>query len=270
MRRGSSRARAIRTSRRTAWTRTPSRAAPASTSVSASRRASHTASRSATAPCCATSSCKGSSASRADGRSPSALRPDIDNSNTGRSNLGFGYNDRPNVSGDPSLDSPTADQWFNTAAFSLPAYGTFGNAGRNILTGPGYTNFNFAVVKYVPFGRFSAAAAAGRGLQPAQQHEPEPARCILGVADFRPRAVGRQPAPDTVRCAGVVLTRPGRAPAGRTTNREAAMSALNARRLPTLIAIGLIVPAAATASVPRTGQTGAVRPAPASPATRTS
>ena len=81
-----------------------------------------------------------------------ALRPDIDNSNTGRSNLGFGYNDRPNVSGDPSLDSPTADQWFNTAAFSLPAYGTFGNAGRNILTGPGYTNFNFAVVKYVPFG----------------------------------------------------------------------------------------------------------------------
>ena len=35
-----------------------------------------------------------------------ALRPDIDNSNTGRSNLGFGYNDRPNVTGDPTLDSP--------------------------------------------------------------------------------------------------------------------------------------------------------------------
>ena len=28
-----------------------------------------------------------------------ALLPDVDNSNTGRSNLGFGYNDRPNVNG---------------------------------------------------------------------------------------------------------------------------------------------------------------------------
>ena len=31
-----------------------------------------------------------------------AVHPDIDTSNTGRSNLGFGYNDRPNVTGDPS------------------------------------------------------------------------------------------------------------------------------------------------------------------------
>ena len=82
-----------------------------------------------------------------------ALRPDLDNSNTGRSNLGFGNNDRPNVTGDPTLDSPTAEQWFNTAAFSLPAFGTFGNAGRNILTGPGYRNVNLAVVKYIPVGR---------------------------------------------------------------------------------------------------------------------
>ena len=43
-----------------------------------------------------------------------AFRPDIDNSNTGRSNLGFGYNDRPNVTGDATLDSPTAERWFNT------------------------------------------------------------------------------------------------------------------------------------------------------------
>jgi Carboxypeptidase regulatory-like domain/TonB dependent receptor-like, beta-barrel len=81
-----------------------------------------------------------------------ALRQDIDNSNTGRSNLGFGYNDRPNVSGDATLDSPTADRWFNTSAFSLPPFGSFGNAGRNILTGPDYRNVNFAVVKYVPCG----------------------------------------------------------------------------------------------------------------------
>ena len=38
-------------------------------------------------------------------------------------------------------------QWFNTAAFSLPAFGTFGNAGRNILDGPGYKNVNLALIK---------------------------------------------------------------------------------------------------------------------------
>jgi hypothetical protein len=79
-----------------------------------------------------------------------ALRPDIDNSNTGRSNLGFGYNDRPDVAGDSSLANPTADQWFNTAAFSKPPFGTFGNAGRNILEGSGYRNMSLAIVKYVP------------------------------------------------------------------------------------------------------------------------
>ena len=75
-----------------------------------------------------------------------ALLPDIDNSNTGRSNLGFGDNDRPNVSGDGSVsgDERSEDEWFNTAAFSLPAFGTFGNAGRNILEGPGYQNVNLA------------------------------------------------------------------------------------------------------------------------------
>jgi hypothetical protein len=81
-----------------------------------------------------------------------ALRPDIDQSNTDRSNLGFGYNDRPNVSGDPSLSDPNSDAWFNTAAFSLPPFGTFGNAERNILDGPGYQNVNLGIVKSLPVG----------------------------------------------------------------------------------------------------------------------
>jgi hypothetical protein len=76
-----------------------------------------------------------------------ALLPEIDNSNTGRSNLGFGANDRPNVSGDPSLDNPTPERWFDTGAFSLPPFGSFGSAGRNILEGPGYANVNLALVK---------------------------------------------------------------------------------------------------------------------------
>ena len=31
----------------------------------------------------------------------------------------------------------------------MPAYGTFGNAGRNILEGPGYQNVNLALLKRV-------------------------------------------------------------------------------------------------------------------------
>jgi hypothetical protein len=81
-----------------------------------------------------------------------ALLPDVDNSNTGRSNLGFGYNDRPNVSGDTSLPRGTADAWFNTAAFSMPAFGTFGNSGRNTVRGPGYRNLNVALVKRIRLG----------------------------------------------------------------------------------------------------------------------
>lgn len=76
-----------------------------------------------------------------------ALSSEIDNSGTGRSVLGFGANDRPNVSGDPSLANPTTARWFNTNAFVFPTPGTFGNAGRNILDGPGYQNVNLSLLK---------------------------------------------------------------------------------------------------------------------------
>ena len=76
-----------------------------------------------------------------------ALLPDIDNSGTGRSILGFGANDRPNVVGNPQLSSSTTARWFNTSAFAFPPPGTFGNAGRNILDGPGYQNVNVSFLK---------------------------------------------------------------------------------------------------------------------------
>ena len=76
-----------------------------------------------------------------------ALLSEIDNSGTGRSILGFGANDRPNVVGNPDLSNPTTLQWFNTAAFAFPAPGTFGNAGRNILDGPGFQNVNVSLMK---------------------------------------------------------------------------------------------------------------------------
>ncbi len=78
-----------------------------------------------------------------------ALIPDLDNSNTGRSTLGFGANDRPNVLRNPALAAPGADRWFDTGAFAMPDYGSFGNAGRNIVTGPGRMDVNASLAKNV-------------------------------------------------------------------------------------------------------------------------
>ncbi len=77
-----------------------------------------------------------------------SLLSELDNSNTGRAALGFGFNDRPNVIADPNVQNPSADAWFNTEAFELPPFGSFGSAGRNILEGPSFANINLALVKH--------------------------------------------------------------------------------------------------------------------------
>ena len=77
-----------------------------------------------------------------------SLLSELDNSNTGRAALGFGFNDRPNVIADPSIRNPSADAWFNTKAFELPPFGSFGDAGRNILEGPSFANISLALVKH--------------------------------------------------------------------------------------------------------------------------
>ena len=82
-----------------------------------------------------------------------ALLPELDNSNTGRTSLGFGANDRPNLVGDPSLDDRGPERWFDTAAFQMPAFGSFGTAGRNIVEGPGLANVNLAGSKFISLGR---------------------------------------------------------------------------------------------------------------------
>jgi len=78
-----------------------------------------------------------------------ALLPELDQSNTGRSVLGFGANDRPNLVGNPRLGSPSEAAWFNAAAFQLQPFGSFGTAGRNILESPGLAVFNMSMVKHL-------------------------------------------------------------------------------------------------------------------------
>jgi hypothetical protein len=55
--------------------------------------------------------------------------------------------------GTPGL--PHGQVWFNPAAFAEPAVGTIGNAGVNIMYGPGYINWDMSLARRIPLGRES-------------------------------------------------------------------------------------------------------------------
>jgi hypothetical protein len=76
-----------------------------------------------------------------------ALRPEIDNSNTGLASLGFGANNRPDRIASGALSNPGPERWFDTSAFVFAKYGSFGNSGRNILNGPGYQDVSVSMIK---------------------------------------------------------------------------------------------------------------------------
>ena len=79
----------------------------------------------------------------------------FDNSNTGNTGQQSG-SDHPNLIGNPALSNPTADQWFDTAAFAVPPPYTFGDAGRNILRGPGFASVDLSLARRIPLKRGSA------------------------------------------------------------------------------------------------------------------
>jgi outer membrane receptor protein involved in Fe transport len=68
----------------------------------------------------------------------------------GNNNVGPDQTGLPNLSGDPE-GPETVEQWFNTAAFTQVASGAFGNAGRNILRGPGWVTFDMSVQRRIDF-----------------------------------------------------------------------------------------------------------------------
>jgi outer membrane receptor protein involved in Fe transport len=69
----------------------------------------------------------------------------------GNNNVGADQTGVPNLTGDPE-GPQTVAQWFNPAAFTAVPSGTFGNAGRNILRGPGWVTFDMSVQRRVGLG----------------------------------------------------------------------------------------------------------------------
>jgi hypothetical protein len=68
------------------------------------------------------------------------------------SNSAGGGGDRPNRIADGNLpsDQRSIDRWFDLTAFATPAQFNFGNAGRGILTGPGFFNLDAGIHRVFP------------------------------------------------------------------------------------------------------------------------
>jgi hypothetical protein len=64
-----------------------------------------------------------------------------------------GTGSRPDRAADGALSDPTVDRWFDPAAFTTPAQFTYGNAGRNILYGPGRVNVDLSLFKEFSVGQ---------------------------------------------------------------------------------------------------------------------
>jgi hypothetical protein len=61
--------------------------------------------------------------------------------------------DRPNTNGQESRIArgrQDPERFFNTQAFSLQPFGSYGNVGRNSVIGPGIINFDFSTIKDFP------------------------------------------------------------------------------------------------------------------------
>ncbi len=69
---------------------------------------------------------------------PITFNLNFDNANTGTVNW-------PNRLRRGTLDHPTVNRWFDTTAFAFPAPYVLGNAGRNILTGPGIVSTDLSL-----------------------------------------------------------------------------------------------------------------------------
>jgi hypothetical protein len=65
-------------------------------------------------------------------------------------NIGNTGYERANQVGNPNLSNKTKTEWFNTAAFAIPAQYTYGNGGRNTLQAQRWINLDTSVIRSFP------------------------------------------------------------------------------------------------------------------------
>jgi hypothetical protein len=97
-----------------------------------------------------------------------------------------GGTDRPNLIGDPNLPrgERSIERWFNTDAFVRNPAFTFGNAGRNIIIGPGYVNLDVAAHKAFRFGSAWAVQLRVEAFNVTNTPQFGPPNAQVGNANF--------------------------------------------------------------------------------------
>ena len=113
---------------------------------------------------------------------------------------------RANYNGQPiAVSDPTSALFFNTAAFSLPAPGTFGNAGRNTIIGPGTSVLNLGLTQEHHLRPDARAVDPDAGQQSAQHRPVRVDRHHRQLADLRSGDGGPPDAADAAADAVPVL-----------------------------------------------------------------
>ena len=95
---------------------------------------------------------------------------------------------RPNLVGDPHLNpdrsrSDLIAKHFDATAFPVPALGAYGNAGRNLMIGPGKLECRFCPVQTVRSSRERQAEPPLGDVQCAQSRQSEQSPELISVAD---------------------------------------------------------------------------------------
>jgi hypothetical protein len=95
---------------------------------------------------------------------------------------------RPNAVTGASVALPgnqrSTSRWFNTAAFTLPPAGTFGNLGRNTVAGPGLINFDAAISRTFTIGDRLRLQARGEFFNMLNHSNYRLVGRLINVADF--------------------------------------------------------------------------------------
>jgi hypothetical protein len=77
------------------------------------------------------------------------LRGDPTNVGAGTGGIFVRPNAVAGTTADLDSSARSTGRWFNTGAFVNPTAGTFGNVGRNTVTGPSLTNFDVVLQKNI-------------------------------------------------------------------------------------------------------------------------
>jgi hypothetical protein len=96
---------------------------------------------------------------------------------------------RINVISNP-YDNIPAGRYFNPAAFAVPVKGSFGNAGPNILYGPGTNNWDLSLTKRFGFGEGRALSIRGEAFN-AWNHTQFSG--VFSTAQFQPNGTQIDP-----------------------------------------------------------------------------